>query len=126
MWDDLDGRGIPPLGVTRHMMIAEDHDPADGHGDQRPSQDDAWEIRQWTFYEQAKRPLDEDDCAETVCKALAAIGFEGLRDDPAATSDHDDPDTVWRHKLAREGKHRRGASLGQLIRDGRAGQRPAR
>lgn len=97
----------------------------DGDEDALPT-GDAWDIRQWTFYEQAKRPLEEDDCAETVCKALAAIGFEGLRDDEAAaTAPEGDPETVWQHKLEREGKRQRGAGLGELIRQGRAGGQQA-
>lgn len=118
--------GTPVFAASEGAgMTTEGSDPAEGH-DQEPSEEDAWEIRQWTFYEQAKRPLEEDDCAETVCKALAAIGFEGLRDDDAAVSDEEDPNAVWHHKLEREGKHQQGVSLGRRIRDGRVGDQAGR
>lgn len=68
-------------------------------------------IRQIAFAEQARRPLAEDDCAERACKALAELGYEGLRDDEATDSGEPaDPMTAWKRKLEREGKLRPGGS----------------
>lgn len=60
------------------------------------------------FEEQARRPLAEDDCAERACKALAALGFEGLRDQVEESSEMpdtlSDPHAAWKRKLEQEGK----------------------
>lgn len=82
---------------------------------------DDFDIDTRAFEEQARRPLAEDDCAERACKALAALGFEGLRDqvrDPRETPDAPgDPHTAWRAKLEWEGKRSSGATrLIDLIR----------
>jgi hypothetical protein len=76
------------------------------------------EIRQIAFAEQARRPLPEDDCAEHACKALAELGYEGLRDDEAAEGVEPDPMTAWKRKLEREGKRNPdGSSLGRRVVD---------
>lgn len=65
------------------------------------------------FEEQARRPLAEDDCAERACKALAALGFEGMRDEVEGSLETEgtplDPHAAWKRKLEQEGKCSSGA-----------------
>lgn len=73
-------------------------------------------IHSVAFAEHARRPLPDDDCAEEVCKALAELGFEGLRD-AQATDGCEPPDarSAWRAQLRREGKLGAGVSLGRRL-----------
>lgn len=69
---------------------------------------DELDIDTRAFEEQARRPLAEDDCAERACKALAALGFEGLRDQVEESTEtpdaFSDPHAAWKRKLEQEGK----------------------
>lgn len=73
--------------------------------------DEVDEIPHIAFFEQARRPLPEDDCAERACKALAELGYEGLRDEEAtAEFEPEDQTAAWKRKLENEGKLRPQAS----------------
>lgn len=80
------------------------------------------EVEQLMLAERERRPLEEDDCATDVCKALAALGFEGLADETESDSNEDEvpdePSAAWRRQLDREGKRNpAGKSLKDLIVD---------
>lgn len=83
----------------------------DGNGDQAAWDDFDLDIDTRVFEEQARRPLAEDDCAERACKALAALGFEGLRDEAAEGADApSDAQAAWKRQLEQEGKRSAGAT----------------
>lgn len=77
------------------------------------------EIPHIAFFEQARRPLPEDDCAERACKALAELGYEGLRDEEATEDfEPEDQAAAWKRRLASEGKLRpHGTTVGRLVVD---------
>lgn len=79
-----------------------------------------FDVETRVFEEQARRPLAEDDCAERACKALAALGFEGMRDaveaDADTTNAPSDPQAAWRRKLEEEGKASGSIRLVDLVR----------
>lgn len=77
------------------------------HVEGPPETDAVADIPQFAFAEQVRRPLPEDDCAERACKAIAELGYEGLRDEAVeAAGTPEDPATAWRRKLERDGKVR--------------------
>lgn len=93
------------------------HEPDDPAHTPAEQVDD--EIPHIAFFEQARRPLPEDDCAERACKALAELGYEGLRDEETtAESEPEDQTAAWKRKLESEGKLRSQApTIGRLVVD---------